>query len=311
MRTVPTACPVCGAQGGEVVARGPDFEYGTTGDELPMVRCLACDTFRLDPRPSVDELPRLYPAGYGPYHFNHRERTVMRAARNAIERRRAAELLDLAGDPARVLDVGCGDGRWLRLLREAAERRGTAVTLEGIEFEEDAAARAEREAGAVVHRGLLESVSLKAGAYDLIVLKDVIEHVADPAGALRTLRGLLRDGGRLFVETPNHRSRDWALFRDRYWGGYHFPRHFTVFHPGALARLCVAAGFEVEEIRYLPSPVFWTQSVHHGLAEAGRAGPAGFFSVGNPLPIGAFYVYDRLRLAAGRHTSKFEVTARA
>jgi SAM-dependent methyltransferase len=139
----------------------------------------------------------------------------------------------------------------------------------------------------------------------------VIEHVADPAEALRTLRRMLRKGGRLFVETPNHRSRDWALFRDRYWGGYHFPRHFTVFHPESLAQLCTAAGFEVEEIRYLPSPVFWSQSLHHRLAESGQAGLARFFSVANPVPIGAFYVYDRLRLSAGRSTSKFELTARA
>ena len=52
----------------------------------------------------------------------------------------------------------------------------------------------------------------------MIVLADVIEHLDDPAGALRTCAALLADGGALCVVTPDPSSPTRALAGARWWG---------------------------------------------------------------------------------------------
>ena len=57
----------------------------------------------------------------------------------------------------------------------------------------------------------------------------VIEHVADPPRVAERVARWLAPGGVFAVETPNLESLDARLFRERYWGGYHFPRHWHLY----------------------------------------------------------------------------------
>jgi len=43
--------------------------------------------------------------------------------------------------------------------------------------------------------------------------------------------------GALVVETPNLDSWDARLFKETWWGGYHIPRHWTLFDANSLRRL--------------------------------------------------------------------------
>jgi 2-polyprenyl-3-methyl-5-hydroxy-6-metoxy-1,4-benzoquinol methylase len=79
-------------------------------------------------------------------------------------------------DGGRALDVGCGDGH---LLIQLAGDRRASLRLEGVEFSE-AAARAAEARGLTVHRGRIEDVSLPEATFDLVIMNQLIEHVADP-----------------------------------------------------------------------------------------------------------------------------------
>jgi O-antigen chain-terminating methyltransferase len=141
-----------------------------------------------------------------------------------------------------VLDLGCGDGVFLGLLREAG------VAARGVDRSEAAVARA-REAGLEVREGdLLAELDASAdGSLGGVVSFQVLEHLSLPAvlRLLRTARRKLRPGGVLVVETVNLASlivfaRAWTLD----------PTHRLPLHPLTLRFLADEAGFASSEIVY-------------------------------------------------------------
>ncbi|SFS05244.1 class I SAM-dependent methyltransferase [Sphingomonas jatrophae] len=97
--------------------------------------------------------------------------------------------------PLRILEVGAGTGSNIQLL----QRYGT---VDAIEPDDGARAVATARTGVAVKSGYLPDVPLDDGAYDLIVLLDVLEHIPDDRMALETLRPKLAPGGRLMVTVP-------------------------------------------------------------------------------------------------------------
>ena len=108
---------------------------------------------------------------------------------------RAREILPPQGS---VLDLGCASGGLLALLR------GQASLLAGLELSETAAKAAAQVADLVV-QGALEDPDLpfEAGFYDLVVLADVLEHLADPYAALRRAIGWCKPRGAILISVPN------------------------------------------------------------------------------------------------------------
>jgi methionine biosynthesis protein MetW len=102
-------------------------------------------------------------------------------------------------DALRVLDVGCGSGRFLRVLKQ----RGHQGV--GVDVSESAVATA-RQTGVEAHVADLNTgagfESLPA-PFDVITVLDVLEHTFDPAAVLRRLTSLTHSQGSLIVSVPN------------------------------------------------------------------------------------------------------------
>lgn len=103
--------------------------------------------------------------------------------------------LDLPPNP-RILEVGAGTGSNLEMLKGFGR-------VDAIEPDDPARALASQRSGIDVMGGMLpDGVTLEDGAYDLIVLLDVLEHIPDDEGTLKALRSKLAPGGRLMVSVP-------------------------------------------------------------------------------------------------------------
>ena len=113
------------------------------------------------------------------------------------------------GRSSRVLEIGCGNGAMLALMRD----QGHQVT--GVE--PDAAARANaRSAGLEVFEGTAESLpsELANRRFDIVLFHHVLEHCLDPGLAVVRAGELLADNGYLVAETPNNACRGATAFGD-------------------------------------------------------------------------------------------------
>lgn len=104
----------------------------------------------------------------------------------------------------RVLEIGCSTG----YLSEALQRNGCRIT--GVEIDASAGAAAQRWCERVVI-GDVETMDLAplGAGYDVLLLADVLEHLRDPAAALRRLRPLLAPDGYAVISVPN--VANWAM----------------------------------------------------------------------------------------------------
>ncbi|MEX2150242.1 MAG: class I SAM-dependent methyltransferase [Steroidobacteraceae bacterium] len=121
-----------------------------------------------------------------------------------------------------LLDVGCGNGAFLKLAASA----GWSVC--GIDTDPAAIAVARGE-GLDVQIGGIEVLTQEKEIFDWITLNHVIEHAHDPVSVLRACIRLLKPNGHLWLESPNYDSHGRAVFGE-YWRGLETPRHLVLFN---------------------------------------------------------------------------------
>lgn len=152
-----------------------------------------------------------------------------------------------------VLDVGCGEGA----LGASLAARGARVT--GIEHDPAAAAVAQRRLARVLACGAGEAAGLLSERPDVVLLADVLEHLDDPAGVLRALRGAVAPGGLLVFSLPNatHAAVLGGALRgrwDRELEGIVADDHRTYAGRAGWTALLSACGFRVTALRAVPAP---------------------------------------------------------
>lgn len=224
-------CPLCGNLHPAVLGRLslPQPSYSPLPAGYRLLACEECDFAYADtPAPQAD-YDRYYQqlAKYG-------GPTGTGAGLDAADMRRLEALATrletgLPGRDAAILDIGCGAGGLLQVLRARGHTQA-----EGLD-PDPAAVAAARAQGLAVRAGLAtESVALYGGSrFDLIVLSHVAEHLRD-LDWLRGLGALLAPGGRLYVEVPDPRGYRCAPRPPLY---YFDSEHINHFSPRALARL--------------------------------------------------------------------------
>ncbi len=253
-------CDLCGFAGAPVRDGVPDPD-GMIPGTWSFRQCCnpQCGVYWLDPAPVESELWKAYTS----YHTHTRQRSgklgknvlsmVNRLlkllllpiwAANGMRRdMKQLRFMTLEHDqPGKVLDVGCGAGRFLRRM----QKRGWNV--EGVEFDPQAAQKVAARYGIRVHVGDLRSAALADESCDVVTMNQVMEHVFDPRATLSECLRVLKPGGKLVMTTPNVNSVGAGEFGP-YWRGWEPPRHLHLFSVEALKRLTHQCGFEINEAR--------------------------------------------------------------
>jgi SAM-dependent methyltransferase len=257
-----TACPLCKGPS-EFHAFAFDTEYFTTPDRFEYRHCGACDVLFVTPM-LADKLDLIYPKNY--YSFDEGgEKNAVTRIKEWLDARLLRQILKtIPGDTIRILDVGGGTG-WLASLVRTIDRRVTFTQIVDL----DAAAKAKAECdGHSYFLGRIEDYRSDE-PFDLVLMLNLIEHVAHPDEVLASTQALLSERGRVLIKTPNFRALDAMLFRHHGWGGYHCPRHFVLFNRESLGRTLDQAGLVVERFRYTQGAPFWTGSILQMLWRAG------------------------------------------
>lgn len=251
------ACAACGSANHTVIASGTDREYFTSDDQFTAVSCDACGLLYLNPRPTAQELSRIYPPAYHSYILDESigsKNSFITRMRQQAALRRFAPIIDSVRSLSHIdlLDVGCGNGWGLQLFKLLAPGR---IRTFGVELS-DAACRIANRNGHVTYCGRFEDIVLDLN-FDVINITHVIEHVSNPRAVIKKAYASLKPGGVLAIETPNIDSIDGHWFRAGNWGAYHFPRHWYFFTPQSLRAMAESEQFECLGMRYHTSPTTW------------------------------------------------------
>ena len=259
-------CPVCGSNVRTNLYHDlTDNAFGAVGGSWSLWRCQNCTSAYLDPRLSDAALPRAYTNYYthgGPAAsaggLKHRLKALLyrrsRRWRNrpygSPSRRLYAGLAARwphlaqvterttrylpAKAAGRLLDVGCGNGAYLALVRDMG------WSVRGCDFDSEAVTAAAAK-GLQVRVGGIESFDV-AEKFDAITMNHVIEHVPDPGDTLAQAFRRLAPGGQLFIETPNIDAQGHKIF-GAHWRGLEAPRHLILFNHKSLRAVLDATGF--------------------------------------------------------------------
>jgi 2-polyprenyl-3-methyl-5-hydroxy-6-metoxy-1,4-benzoquinol methylase len=157
--------------------------------------------------------------------------------------------------PAKILDYGCGNGKFLMRLQTLG------YELHGAEYDPHLLGKL-ASAGIAIHHVATLKAKQWNRAFDHITLSHVLEHVPDPLALLRRLFGWLKPGGGLYLELPNADATGLDIF-GRYWRGLEAPRHFSLPNRAALVTALERAGFEMQ-LQYIDRaarPSLWNESL--------------------------------------------------
>ena len=227
------------------------------GVTLPFVLCPATGLQYMNPRPTAAWYRQHYAEAFWPEHttdtgYSHKGRSAMtpeagtskRLAKQLWRARRiqsrVAAAVTLGPDDV-IVDIGSAFGVTPALLT-----RETGAEAWAVEPSEMASAFATQRLGVPLLARFVEELHQPTpldGRVSLFVLSHVLENLLDPLAMLQTLRGKLRPGGHLYIDTPN-------FFYCRAANPY----HPYVFNPHTLARLLAAAGLRVVAAHHDPHP---------------------------------------------------------
>ena len=123
-------------------------------------------------------------------HGNKQKYESQNPIQRALIARFQAEMVSLVRrcDPSTIIDVGCGEGYTLACLREA----GIGAKFEGIDLSQKAIDEARRRLGSEVllHVEDARDLAARGCQYDLVVMTEVLEHIAPPGPVLEMLNSL-------------------------------------------------------------------------------------------------------------------------
>ena len=272
---MPEPCDICGAAG-----MRPFLDVSLIGTRPACVhRCAACGFRQVRPRLTAAEIKTLYPSDYfdsaSPVGYADYAREYQRRLREGYFLARWLGRLQPRG---RLLEVGCALGFLLTGLQRSGWR------VEGVDASAFAAYYARTRYGIDVTCATLEETAFPDGAFDVVIQKDLLEHVADPRRHLDETHRLLRPGGWLRLVTPNGEANLRPLVASTRVRGAGPPvldqGHLSFFSRRHLVRLFGECGFRCHRMR--------TIGIRRGLTALGRLpGQAKFVRRAVPAPAAA------------------------
>jgi SAM-dependent methyltransferase len=241
-----------------------------------LYRCRGCEAAYLDPRPSLESIARAYssyythepegggdapPTAFGRFkqasyngYLNARYNLDLRPAISwsrwavaavphiKLKRDLMARHLWLERRGARLLDIGCGNGAFVRAAR------AWGWDAEGLDPDPNAAAVG-RAAGLPITVGSLPRLGYPDASFAAVTMSHSIEHLHDPLAGLHEILRVLQPGGDVWIATPNLNSSGHKVFGAD-WRGLEPPRHLVLFTAPSLISTLSQAGFvQIRQIR--------------------------------------------------------------
>lgn len=255
-------CPWCGSEKAQINLWLKD-EF-LTKEDFHICECLNCGLLYTMPRPDKDKIGAYYKSEAYYSHQENKKGFIPKVYERvkSINLKHKYRLATSGMQPGKLLDIGCGVGDFLH----TAEMHGWECI--GVEPSEDAKAIAQkRMKGKIITSEELES--FPDGAFDVITMWHVLEHVDDLKWQVAQLQRLVKPFGRVVIALPNYKSYDGQFYKE-HWAAYDVPRHLNHFNRITLSKIFKTSGLEIVKMDELKWDAYYIsylseQYRHHSL----------------------------------------------
>lgn len=208
------------------------------------VRCEVCGLLAIEPMPSEQQIAEHYALKFRA--GNYATIRAFATAYRSIYRQYVTWMGGLVRlRDSRCLDIGCFTGDLIDVLVNEGQ-----ADAYGVELQDEAASIAEARFPDRVFRHNIDhpSAFLPDGSFDVITMMGLIEHVQQPGPLLARARALLKEGGWLFLQTPNASSLVARVARS-HWPPLAPVEHLHLFSEPAIQHALERSGFRMREVR--------------------------------------------------------------
>ena len=255
-------CPWCGSEKAQINLWLRD-EF-LTKEDFHICECLNCGLLYTMPRPDKDKIGAYYKSNEYYSHQENKKGFIPKVYERvkSVNLKHKYKLATNGLQPGKLLDIGCGVGDFLH----TSEMHGWECI--GVEPSEDAKTIAQkRMKGMIITSEELESFS--DGAFDVITMWHVLEHVDDLKWQVAQLQRLVKPSGRVVIAVPNYKSYDGQYYKE-HWAAYDVPRHLNHFNRITLSKIFKTSGLELVKMDKLKWDAYYIsylseQYRHHSL----------------------------------------------
>lgn len=225
-----------------------------TGKTFEVYKCPGCSMMFVDPLPAIPEIVSEGVFGEEYYQTFYRDgRNYFSDETLELERKVVDEqdrVVKKLVSGRKYLDIGCGDGKLLFLMKEKGWDGA------GVEISEISAKYGMDRYKVDIRVGQLNENEFEKESFDFITLRHVVEHLNDPVSVIRKANRLLKKGGIIKIDTDNSES----LFNKFIFlglmarnnkdsiGKLYPPAHLLYFCRKSITCLLKNSGFEIMEL---------------------------------------------------------------
>ena len=189
--------------------------------------CANCETVFLTNPVNTENLVHYYTENYLPYRGSKawgKYGSFVESSQKTLDLKRVnfvKKYLKKNESNNNVLDIGCGNPSFLKLLHQK-----TNVNCTGIDFS-DSGWIGTKDQDLTLIKVAIEDFKTTT-LFDVITLWHYLEHDYNPNQTIEKLYKCLKPGGKLIIEVPDYKSWS-AKTQKSYWQGWHSPRHLSLF----------------------------------------------------------------------------------
>jgi len=233
-------CPICDCSNVVLFAKTKDYQNLDDKRDYYSYKCTSCNILFQYPFPKKEDFDIIYKDNYYAHVENEKIPFSMKILDFLFKHPLIANIVkpfvvkiypyfDIIKDSKKILDIGCGKGTFLNMLRKHNKE------TYGIEPDINANKILEKN-GHIAIEGDILSSNFNDNFFDVITLFQVFEHIETPSAFLQETSRILKPGGYLIIGTPNIDS-NLAIKYKNYWRSLELPRHVILHSPMSLYNL--------------------------------------------------------------------------
>lgn len=229
-------CLICNKEEHQIVGQLKYDYLKRFNADFNLAKCPDCEFYYLNPLPGDDELSEIYDEEY---HYDKRNWLfAIIKFFSEFSLKRDAALIKRYKSNGSLVDIGGGTGWFLNCFSSMWDRYYVDPFSKVTGLPKDVK----------IFNKFLEDCRFENDFFDVVVLRNVLEHTSNPYPLLKEIKRILKKDGILFIRIPNIKSFDFKVFKE-HWYLVQSPGHISFYSPNSIKELLKKIDINVQFLK--------------------------------------------------------------